>query len=147
MIYYTALIREKIQLKNVDFDLICEKAALIVFSWIECLRRKELNKRPLQSADREITIENCIGQRFIVCRLSGKKLRINGILGNSLGSCLDSSTIIASGSAQNSTGDIMNDGTIHVHGSCGDSTGYGMSGGKIIYAEKKPFPISRIKFA
>lgn len=95
---------------------------------------KALNAQIKACTDPEVVIENCIGQRYIASGMSGKKLVINGIPGNALGSYLNGSTIEVHGNVQDATGDTMNEGEIIVHGSCGDGTGYGMRGG-CIYIE------------
>ncbi len=90
-----------------------------------------LNKQIRESADSEIVIEKCLGQRYIGAGLSHKNIKIDGIPGNALGAYLDGATIEVSGNAQDATGDTMNDGSIVIHGSSGDATGYAMRGGKI----------------
>lgn len=92
---------------------------------------QKLNEQIRASTDREITLENCIGQRYIGSGLIDKNLYIEGIAGNALGAYLGGGKIVTEGNAQDATGDTMNDGTILVNGSCGDATGYGMRGGKI----------------
>ncbi len=93
---------------------------------------KELNNLLRESKDTEVTIDNCIGQRYIASASKGKNIVINGTPGNALGCYLDGSTINVYGNTQEATGDTMNEGAIYVHGMCGDATGYGMRGGKII---------------
>ena len=83
------------------------------------------------SPDSEITITDCLGQRYIASGLSGKKITINGTPGNALGAYLDGSEIIVNGNAQDATGDTMNGGSIVIHGSAGDTTGLSMRGGAI----------------
>lgn len=92
----------------------------------------DLNERIKAEKDAELTIENCIGQRYIGSGLSGKTLHITGIAGNALGAYLDGCRIVTHGNAQDATGDTMNDGEIIIHGSCGDGAGYGMRGGRIL---------------
>lgn len=92
---------------------------------------KDLNERIRNTSDREIEIENCIGQRYIASGLSGKEITIHGVPGNALGAYLDGSRIVVRGNTQEATGDTMNDGTIIIHGNAGDATGYAMRGGKI----------------
>ncbi|MDF2686744.1 MAG: glutamate synthase alpha subunit domain protein [Clostridia bacterium] len=120
------------------------------------LNFEELNKQIKATVDENITINGCIGQRYIGSGLKGKNITINGIPGNALGSYLDGSFITVNGNAQDETGDTMNDGAIYIHGSSGDATGYAMRGGKIFirdnagyragihmkeYKEKKPILI------
>lgn len=92
---------------------------------------QKLNEEIRACADKEILLENCIGQRYIGSGLSDKNIRINGIAGNALGAYLGGGSIVTEGNAQDATGDTMNDGTIIINGSCGDGAGYGMRGGKI----------------
>lgn len=92
---------------------------------------QELNRLVRESADSEIIIDNCIGQRYIGSGLSGRKIIINGIPGNALGAYLDGADIEVFGNAQDAAGDTMNEGSIIIHGSSGDATGYAMRGGKI----------------
>ena len=92
---------------------------------------KTLNNLIRNSKDAEVTIDNCIGQRFIGDGLRGKTITINGTPGNALGAYLDGARIVVNGNAQDATGDTMNDGDIFIHGSSGDATGYAMRGGRI----------------
>ena len=92
---------------------------------------KQLNDLVRNTEDREIEIENCIGQRYIASGLSGKEITIHGVPGNALGAYLDGSKIIVKGNTQEATGDTMNDGMIAIYGNAGDATGYAMRGGKI----------------
>lgn len=91
----------------------------------------EINRQIRESDDKEIEIDNCLGQRFIGCGLSGRELKINGTPGNALGAYLNGAVINVYGNAQDATGDTMNDGVIAIHGSSGDATGYAMRGGRI----------------
>ena len=92
---------------------------------------QELNERLRETDDPEITLEGCIGQRFIAAGMSGKHIGIHGIAGNALGAYLNGSVIETFGNAQDAVGDTMNEGRIIVHGSIGDAAGYAMRGGKI----------------
>lgn len=92
---------------------------------------QELNACLRDTADREITLEGCIGQRFIAAGMSGKQIAIHGIAGNALGAYLNGSVIETFGNAQDAVGDTMNEGEIIVHGNIGDAAGYAMRGGKI----------------
>lgn len=93
---------------------------------------KELNRLIRESAESEIIVDDCLGQRYIGSGVSGKHIIINGIPGNALGAYLDGSDITVYGNAQDATGDTMNKGTIVIHGNCGDAPGYGMRDGKIV---------------
>ena len=92
---------------------------------------QKLNNQVRLTADTQIEIENCIGQRYIASGLSGKKVTVHGTPGNALGAYLDGADIIVYGTTQEATGDTMNDGRIYIHGNTGDATGYAMRGGKI----------------
>ena len=81
--------------------------------------------------DKEIVIENCIGQRYIGAGSSGKKIEIIGTPGNALGAYLNGTEIVVRGNVQDAVGDTMNCGSIIVHGGAGDALGYAMRGGKI----------------
>ncbi len=92
---------------------------------------KILNDKIRASKDDKITLDNCLGQRYIGCALKNKILTINGTAGNGLAFYLDGADIIVNGNAQDACGDTMNDGTIIINGSSGDATGYAMRGGTI----------------
>lgn len=92
---------------------------------------RELNEEVRSCTENEITIEGCMGQRYIGTGLSGKSLRIKGVPGNAMGAYLDGASIIVDGNVQDSVGDTMNDGLICVYGSSGDAAGYAMRGGAI----------------
>lgn len=96
---------------------------------------QELNRKIKNSVDENLTINNCMGQRFLGCGLSAGTLRISGTPGNALGAYLDGAEITVLGNAQDSVGDTMNEGNIFIHGSCGDTPGYAMRGGKIFIKE------------
>lgn len=91
-----------------------------------------LNDQIRATSDQTITIENCMGQRYIASGMGKKSMVINGVPGNALGAYLNGGSITVNGNAQDATGDTMNDGEIIIHGSSGDATGYGMRGGKIL---------------
>ena len=92
---------------------------------------KALNARINAVKDREIALHGCMGQRYIACGLSDKRLEIFGVAGNALGAYLNGAEIFINGNAQDAVGDTMNDGLIVVRGNAGDATGYSMRGGKI----------------
>ena len=91
---------------------------------------RELNEQ-IKLTTKDITINDCYGQRFIGSGLSGRTLRINGTPGNALGAYLDGGVIEVVGNAQDAVGDTMNDGKIIIHGNAGDALGYAMRGGSI----------------
>ena len=90
-----------------------------------------LNERVRDCKDKDITINGCIGQRYIADGLSGKRIVINGIPGNALGAYMNGCEVIVHGNAQDATGDTMNSGRIIIYGNAGDATGYAMRGGRI----------------
>lgn len=93
---------------------------------------KELNEEIHQCPEKDIHLENCLGQRYIGCGLSGHEVSIHGVPGNALGAYLDGANLTVWGNAQDATGDTMNEGCIEIHGSSGDATGYAMRGGMIL---------------
>ena len=91
----------------------------------------ELNEAVRQSAATELTIENCLGQRYVGCAAKARSILIKGTPGNALGAYLDGATLTVEGNVQDSVGDTMNDGRIVVHGSAGDGLGLSARGGEI----------------
>jgi len=91
---------------------------------------KVLNDQ-IRTADGEICVDECYGQRFIGSGAKQKKIVINGTPGNALGAYLDGAMIEVNGNVQDAVGDTMNDGKIVVHGNAGDALGYAMRGGAI----------------
>ncbi len=92
---------------------------------------KEVNEQLRNVAENDITVENVIGQRYLGCGSSDKKITVNGTPGNGLGQYLNGSTLEVFGNAQEAVGDTMNEGDIIIHGNVGDACGYGMRGGRI----------------
>ena len=97
---------------------------------VPSLGYRELNDALRASGD-EVTLDGCLGQRFIAAGMSEKKLTISGVTGNALGAYMDDCCITVNGNAQDATGDTMNSGRIFINGSSGDATGYAMRGGHI----------------
>lgn len=95
------------------------------------LHFQKLNEAVKNTVDNEITIDNCIGQRYIGAGVSGKRIVINGTPGNALGAYMDGASIEVYGNAQDAIGDTMNGGSIEVYGNAGDAVGYAMRGGRI----------------
>ena len=95
------------------------------------LNYKELNELIRNSKDKEITIENCYGLRYIGTGIENKKITVYGTAGNATGAYLNKTDIRVIGNCQDAIGDTMNDGKIVIEGSSGDATGYGIRGGKI----------------
>ena len=94
------------------------------------LNFEELNDA-VRSANDDVEISDCLGQRFIGAGLSDKNITVKGTPGNALGAYLNGATINVFGNAQDAVGDTMNDGEIIVRGNIGDCAGYAMRGGKI----------------
>ena len=92
---------------------------------------KTLNKKVRESKDTDITINGCMGHRYVADGLAGKRIVINGTPGNALGAYLNGCDVIVHGNAQDATGDTMNSGKIVIYGNAGDATGYAMRGGRI----------------
>lgn len=88
----------------------------------------------IRSAEENVTITGCCGQRFIAAGMKEKTITIEGIPGNALGAYLDGAVVEVHANAQDALGDTMNDGKIIVHGNIGDAAGYAMRGGKIFAA-------------
>ena len=94
------------------------------------LNYREINDR-LRDIHGDVRVSGCCGQRFIAAGFSSRKIVIDGIPGNALGSYLNGAEIIVNGNAQDAVGDTMNDGKIVVNGDVGDAAGYAMRGGKL----------------
>lgn len=92
---------------------------------------RELNEAVKSAPGGEVTIENCLGQRYIGCGLNGRRIIVNGTPGNGLGAYLDGAEITVYGNAQDAVCDTMNCGSVVIHGDCGDAAGYGMRGGSV----------------
>ncbi len=90
-----------------------------------------LNEQIRKCADRDITLNNVLGQRYIASGLSNRSIEINGTPGNALAAYCDGCDINVFGNAQDALGDTMNDGNVVIYGSAGDTAGYGMRGGKV----------------
>lgn len=94
------------------------------------LSYRDINNK-LRTTDKEITVRNCLGQRFICAGMSGISVTLEGVPGNALGAYLNGAEITVKGNAQDAVGDTMNDGRIVIRGSVGDAAGYAMRGGSI----------------
>ncbi|MDE6133446.1 MAG: glutamate synthase [Oscillospiraceae bacterium] len=93
---------------------------------------KDLNHLISSSADRDIVVDNVLGQRYIGSSSADKNIEVHGVPGNALGAYLNNCKINVFANAQDATGDTMNSGEIIIHGTCGDAAGYGMRDGKIL---------------
>ena len=94
------------------------------------LSYRDINNK-LRTADKEYTVRNCLGQRFICAGMSDVSVTLEGVPGNALGAYLNGASITVEGNAQDAVGDTMNDGRIVIRGSVGDAVGYAMRGGSI----------------
>lgn len=94
------------------------------------LSYRDINDK-LRTADKEITVRGCLGQRFICAGMSDVSVTLEGVPGNALGAYLNGAGITVNGNAQDAVGDTMNDGRIVIRGSVGDAVGYAMRGGSI----------------
>ena len=92
---------------------------------------EKLNEMIRESKDKNITVYNTLGHRYIGSGSNELNLKLYGIPGNALGAYLNGSTIEVMGNSSDALGDTMNEGKIIVHGSAGDTCGYAMRGGKI----------------
>lgn len=98
---------------------------------VDLMHFQTLNEQIKACEDDVITLENCIGQRYIAAGRKQGSVVINGTPGNALGAYLDGCDIVVNGNAQDACGDTMNKGSITIYGSAGDATGYAMRGGTI----------------
>lgn len=94
------------------------------------LHFQQINQQ-IRQEQSDVTILECMGQRYIGAGQKEKTITIHGTPGNALGAYLDGAEIIIHGNAQDAVGDTMNDGRIIIHGNAGDALGYAMRGGKI----------------
>ena len=81
--------------------------------------------------EKDIEIEDCLGQRFLCAGMKDGNVTLKGIPGNALGAYLTGGKIKVFGNAQDAVGDTMNDGKIIIYGNAGDAVGYAMRGGEI----------------
>ena len=90
-----------------------------------------LNEKIRECSQKEITLNNVMGQRYIGCGLAGHRIIIYGTPGNALGAYLDGAELIVRGNAQDAAGETMDSGLIVIEGNAGDAAGYAMRGGEI----------------
>ena len=99
---------------------------------IDCTDKKyDILNQEIFALPGDVTLEHCLGQRFIGAGAEDRTITINGTPGNALGAYLNGARIVVNGNAQDATGDTMNAGRIVIHGRCGDAAGYAMRGGEI----------------
>ena len=89
---------------------------------------KQVNEQIRAAQDSEITVENVIGQRYIGCGSTDRKITVHGTAGNGLGQYLNGSTIEVFGNA-------MRGGKIYIKGDCGYRAGIHMK------AYQQHFPV------
>lgn len=92
---------------------------------------RTLNEGLRECKDENVTVRNCLGQRYLASGAGSGRIVVEGIAGNALGAYLNGAAVRVKGNAQEATGDTMNDGEIIVEGNSGDATGYAMRGGRI----------------
>lgn len=90
-----------------------------------------LNELIRYSNEKQLTVTNVLGHRYIGDAAQAKQLTLYGTCGNNLGAFLAGAHITLYGNAQENVADTMDDGEIIIHGRCGDACGYGMRGGKL----------------
>jgi glutamate synthase domain-containing protein 3 len=96
---------------------------------------RDLNERiraAVADGERDITLDNVRGQRYIGVGLNGgTRITVNGVPGNDLAAFMNGAEIVVRGNAQDGVGNTMNSGKVVVHGDAGDILGYSMRGGRI----------------
>jgi len=90
-------------------------------------------RQAIDAGEKEFTINNVTGHRYIGTGLGGKdmKITINGTAGNDMAAFMNGPSIVVNGNAQDGVGNTMGAGEIVVHGNVGDVLGYGMRGGEV----------------
>lgn len=93
----------------------------------------KLIRQAVRDGEKEIIIENVMGQRFIADGLTGDvKITIHGVPGGDLGMFMKGPRIEIFGNADHAPGNTLDEGKIIIHGSSGDATSHSMRGG-IVY--------------
>lgn len=93
---------------------------------------EEIHKA-IAGGEREITLGNVLGQRYICAGVKGDlRMTIEGIPGNDLGAFMDGPRIEVLGNGQDAIANTMNRGRIVIHGHAGDVLAYAMRGGEIL---------------
>jgi len=90
---------------------------------------RTLNAQIQSAAD--VTVCDCLGQRFIGTAQEDGMITVYGTPGNALGAYLNGAAIHVFGNGQDAVGDTMNGGEIVIYGNVGDALGYAMRGGCI----------------
>ena len=96
-------------------------------------RLNEQIRELVLNGERDITLTNIVGQRYIGTGIEcpDLKITIDGVPGEDLAAFMEGPTIECLQNAQDSVGNTMNEGKIIVHGLSGDVIGNSMRGGKI----------------
>ena len=79
----------------------------------------------------DVSIINCLGQRYLGCARKNGHMLLSGTPGNGLASYLDGARIDVDGNVQDAVADTMNSGLVTIHGSAGDALCYAMRGGRV----------------
>lgn len=90
-------------------------------------------RKAIAEGEKEITINNVLGQRFIGDGLRGDDIiiTVNGVPGGDLAMFMSGPTIIVHGNADHAPGNTMDKGKVIIHGSAGDAVAHSMRGGRI----------------
>ena len=85
------------------------------------------------SGEKEIVLDNILGQRFIGDGLRGDDVTvtINGVPGGDLAMFMSGPTIVVNGNADHAPGNTMDNGRVIIHGSAGDAVAHSMRGGRV----------------
>jgi len=85
------------------------------------------------SGEKDIVLDNVLGQRFIADGLRGDDVTItvNGIPGGDLAMFMSGPTVIVNGNADHAPGNTMDKGKVIIHGSAGDAVAHSMRGGSV----------------
>lgn len=85
------------------------------------------------SGEKEIVLDNILGQRFIGDGIRGDDVTItvNGVPGGDLAMFMSGPTIIVHGNADHAPGNTMDNGRVIIHGSAGDAVAHSMRGGRV----------------
>jgi glutamate synthase domain-containing protein 3 len=85
------------------------------------------------SGEKEIVLDNILGQRFIGNGIRGDDITItvNGVPGGDLAMFMSGPTIIVNGNADHAPGNTMDNGRVIIHGSAGDAVAHSMRGGRV----------------
>jgi glutamate synthase domain-containing protein 3 len=87
----------------------------------------------IAGGEKEIVIDNVLGQRFIGDGLRGDDVTItvNGVPGGDLAMFMSGPTIIVNGNADHAPGNTMDKGKVIINGSAGDAVAHSMRGGSV----------------